>query len=361
MRRPGDQQVRCGIVLAAGEGKRLEPLVRQLRGDSLPKQYVTFIGRRSMLEHTFARIETMIPRDHVFTVISREHRNYSAVRRQLAGRALATVIEQPENKETAAGILLPLMHVYKRFPEATVAIFPSDHFVFEEDLFMSHVAIAFHAVEQNPSHLVLLGIEPSECELEYGYILPSGTHDQANGLTIQRVGSFIEKPATEAAREMIHKGALWNTMVMVFKVKNLLALVEKINPELYAAFQDILRAIGAPDEKARVPEIYRSLAMENFSKGILQMLPVVQPASLSVLAVRGVLWSDWGLPRSIEKVLRKIDEQESVGQPSASEGRWKSFNDRLRGRRPEAAEEKKRPARREERFPGRVVAPLPQR
>lgn len=363
MRRPADQQVRCGIVLAAGEGKRLEPLVRQLRGDSLPKQYVTFIGHRSMLEHTFARIETMIPRERVFTVISQEHQNYPAVRRQLAGRAAATVVEQPENKETAAGILLPLMHVYKRHPEATVAIFPSDHFVFEEELFMSHVAVAFQAVEENPSLMVLLGIDPSECETEYGYILPNGAGDQPNGLTIQRVGSFIEKPSPEAAREMIEKGALWNTMVMVFKVKNLLAIVERIKPDLYAAFQEILRVIGTRDEKGRVRKIYRNLDMENFSKGILQRLPLFQPASLSVLSVRGVLWSDWGLPRSIEKVLRKIDEQESVGQPRASERLWKNFNDRLHGNRPEILETKKRPARREElkRFGGRTMAPLPPR
>ena len=37
--------LRCGIVLAAGEGKRLQPLIRRLRGDSLPKQYVTLVGK----------------------------------------------------------------------------------------------------------------------------------------------------------------------------------------------------------------------------------------------------------------------------------------------------------------------------
>lgn len=368
MRRPGDQQVRCGIVLAAGEGKRLEPLVRQLRGDSLPKQYVTFIGRRSMLEHTLARAETVIPRDRIFTIVSDEHLNYAPVRRQLAGRVSGTVIRQPENKETAAGILLPLMHVYKKYPEATVAVFPSDHFVFEEDLFMSHVATAFHAVEYNPTLFVVLGIEPSETEPEYGYILPNGaTNEQPAPLTIQRVGRFVEKPSVQTACEMIAKGALWNTMVMIFKVKNLLGIVEKINPRLYASFQEVLKAIGNADEKQRIKEIYSDLKPENFSRGILEKLPIYQPASLSVLSVRGVLWSDWGLPCSIEKVLKRIDEQENVGQPrAAAEGRlWKSFSDRLQvgGRRPEKTEMKKRAARREEfkRYAPRPVALPPTR
>jgi mannose-1-phosphate guanylyltransferase len=359
MRRSVDQQDRCGIVLAAGEGKRLEPLVRQLRGDSLPKQYVTFIGRRSMLEHTFARVEAIIPRERVFTVVSRAHQSYAAARRQLTGRAPGTVVEQPENKETAAGILLPLMHAYKRHPEATVAVFPSDHFIYEENLFMSHVAMAFHAVEQNPSLFVLLGIEPSETESEYGYILPaSADGDQPSAAIIQRVGRFVEKPSFESACELIAKGSLWNTMVMVFKIKNLLALVEKVKPGLYAAFQEVLNAIGTTNEKRRIEEIYNVLNVENFSRGILEKLPLYRPAALSVLAVRGVLWSDWGLPRAIEKVLRTIDNQERVG---ASDGRlWKAFNDRLQlaRRRSELAETKKRAARREHlrRFAGRPAA-----
>jgi mannose-1-phosphate guanylyltransferase len=52
---------RCGVILAAGEGSRLRPFVQKLRGDMLPKQYVNFIGRRSMLEHTFHRAQIARP------------------------------------------------------------------------------------------------------------------------------------------------------------------------------------------------------------------------------------------------------------------------------------------------------------
>jgi hypothetical protein len=40
--------------LAGGESKRLEGYERQLRGKSLPKQYVNFIGTRSMLQYSSA-------------------------------------------------------------------------------------------------------------------------------------------------------------------------------------------------------------------------------------------------------------------------------------------------------------------
>jgi mannose-1-phosphate guanylyltransferase len=56
-----------GLVLAGGEGKRLEDYVRQLRGECLPKQYVNFIGTRSMLEHTLDRAERLIRRNRIMT------------------------------------------------------------------------------------------------------------------------------------------------------------------------------------------------------------------------------------------------------------------------------------------------------
>jgi mannose-1-phosphate guanylyltransferase len=34
----------CGIVLAGGEGGRLQPLIHQLLGFDLPKQYASLIG-----------------------------------------------------------------------------------------------------------------------------------------------------------------------------------------------------------------------------------------------------------------------------------------------------------------------------
>ena len=42
--------IRCGIVLAGGEGQRLRPFVRRFRTDDLPKQYIKFIGGPTHIE-----------------------------------------------------------------------------------------------------------------------------------------------------------------------------------------------------------------------------------------------------------------------------------------------------------------------
>jgi mannose-1-phosphate guanylyltransferase len=130
-----------GLVLAGGEGQRVKNFVRKLRGDDLPKQYVNFTGFYSMLEHTYRRVEKLIPRSRVLTIINQSHLKYPEVREQLRNRQRGTVIVQPVNRETGPGLLLPLTYLYKRDRNAVVAVFPSDQFILEADRLIPHSAV----------------------------------------------------------------------------------------------------------------------------------------------------------------------------------------------------------------------------
>lgn len=299
--------LRCAIVLAAGEGQRLRPFVQKIRGEALPKQYINFIGTRSMLEHTFDRAEKLIPRHRIFTVVGQYHLEHPEVQRQLSSRVGGTVIAQPANKDTLPGILLPLMHLYRRYPESSVVVFPSDHFIAEEDvhLFMLNVALAFRAVERDPSHLVLLGVEPDQLEPEYGYILTDGVESGLESLGIRRVKMFVEKPDPSVTRQLILQGGLWNTMVTVFRTKTFLELVRDMAPKTYKSFQGILEAIGTFGLRERVDEAYQQMDSMNFSTAILQALRPEHPWRLSVLPVREVVWSDWGSAHRVASSLKR--------------------------------------------------------
>jgi len=128
---PASSADRWGIILSGGNGTRLRDLVYRRRADYLPKQYLNFIGKRSMLEHTLHRAEKLIPAQKLLVVITKEHVQFDEVRRQIASRPQECIIVQPENKDTGPGILLPLMHLHKRSPDAIVTVFPSDHFILE--------------------------------------------------------------------------------------------------------------------------------------------------------------------------------------------------------------------------------------
>jgi mannose-1-phosphate guanylyltransferase len=50
---------------------------------------------------------------------------------------------------------------------------------------------------------------------------------------IRRVARFVEKPTRRIARELVDSGALWNTMVMIVKVRTLLQMIERIERECW--------------------------------------------------------------------------------------------------------------------------------
>jgi mannose-1-phosphate guanylyltransferase len=302
---------RCGIVLAAGEGIRLRSFVENLRGYALPKQYVNFIGKRSMLEHTFCRAQKMIPAERLFTVVSERHLQYPEVARQLSSRPRTCIVEQPDNKDTGPGLLLPLAHLHKRYRDSTVVVFPSDHFILEEDLFMDYVDRAFRVVEQDPSKVVLLGMNPSGAEPEYGYIVPGKALHSPLAPDTHEVSRFIEKPEQDVARELVSCGGLWNTLVMVFKAKTFLKAMSRIAPPLYVFFERIWRAVGTPSFKDLVKEVYQQMYPVNLSKGLLELLPLERPPALCVLPVRGIHWSDWG---SEERIIRVLENTGYAGR-----------------------------------------------
>jgi mannose-1-phosphate guanylyltransferase len=295
-----------GLVLAGGEGKRLEGYVRQLRGEPLPKQYVNFIGTRSMLEHTLDRAERLIPRRQILTVVTEHHLLAPAARRQLSDRAPGTVIVQPENKDTGPGILLPLTYLHKRCPDAIVVLFPSDHFILEEDRFIDHVRLAVRAVEQAPSQTVLLAMEAKWAETEYGYVVAGDSNGHIDLCGCRRAAHFVEKPDSTEARLLVAAGALWNTMIMAFRVETLFRQIQTLFPDVASLFSALENMIGTRAEKRKVQEIYLRLRPLNFSKDILEKIAVRFPASISVLPVFQVTWSDWGSPQRLIQIKRSI-------------------------------------------------------
>ena len=315
-------RIRCGIVLSAGDGTRLREFVLQQRGDGLPKQYNAFVGSRSMLEHTFDRAERLIPAQRLFVIVAQEHLAYREVHRQLKAKALGRVIVQPANKETAPGILLPLLYIQKRYPDAIVAVFPSDHFILEEERFMRHVDHGFRVVESDPTRMVLLGLSPLQANPEYGYIVP-GERNALRRSAVRPVKGFVEKPSIETARNIIAGGALWNTMVMIFTCKTLLSAIRSAAPALHRSFKPIQNAIGTADEQRVIEKVYHTLPSLNFSRGVLEALPGRHRPGLAVLPVRGVTWSDWGTRERVSHMLRRLGKSDNAAPPRAVSQREK--------------------------------------
>jgi mannose-1-phosphate guanylyltransferase len=199
---------------------------------------------------------------------------------------------------------LPLTYLQKRNPNAIVAVFPSDQFVLEADRLMRHIRLAHAVVQRHPSNLVLLGVEPSYEESDYGYIV-SCTHRDISGWGVKKVEAFVEKPDVLEAHELIRRGALWNTMVMVFNAGTLFRWVKEIAPDIFRHFARIYDAIGTSAEASTVCSEYAHMRTMNFSKDLLEPL-AKQTGRLTVLPVTNLTWSDWGSESRILSSLASI-------------------------------------------------------
>ncbi len=153
-----------------------------------------------------------------------------------------------------------------------------------------------------PWALMLLGIEPSSPETEYGWIEPAERPLLVDD-GIFPIRRFVEKPSAHLARRLFARRCLWNSLVMVGWVGTLLALVETAAPELVRAFEPVDRALGSAREWLVLERTYASLPAVNFSRRVLAKVP----GSLVTIRARGFEWSDWGNPRRVIASLRRAN------------------------------------------------------
>ncbi|MGD1044347.1 MAG: sugar phosphate nucleotidyltransferase [Bacteroidota bacterium] len=287
-----------GIVLAGGEGKRLQEFIRKRYGAERPKQYSAIIGKRSMLRHTLDRVEKIIPPKQLQIVVSRKHRKY--LPEVLKEREKKAVLVAPENRESAASVYLALSHIYFRDPDAVVAIFPSDHFIGEEERFLFYVERAISFIGEHPDHVVLLGIKPTDANPEYGWIEPNKNFLLHEGNRFYKVISFREKPNLEEAQKLFDKGCLWNSLVLAARCETLVKMYRQQLKVIYDAFKKGKSVYGTDEEESFIVDAFENIPSRSFSKCVLEVIP----ESLFVLRVEGILWSDWGTK---EQVLKDLD------------------------------------------------------
>ena len=275
------------LVLAGGDGIRLQSLTRLIAGAPLPKQYCRILGDRSLLEATLERVAPLVPAERTLAIVNRAH--LALARPQLARLPAANVLAQPRNLDTGPGILVSLLELARRDADATVAIFPSDHDIRDEAAFRGHVLEMARLVARRPDEIVLLGARPDRPETGYGYVAP-GRRVEDTGAAF-RVLAFHEKPARSLAARIIRRGGLWNSFVMVGGVARFIALLRALRPD------DVARLAPLPADPDALGPAYDQMPPWNFSRGFLARIP----QHLLVFRADGLGWSDWGTPESIER------------------------------------------------------------
>jgi mannose-1-phosphate guanylyltransferase len=296
------------LILAGGDGTRLQALTREIAGDARPKQFCSILDGETLLEQTRRRVDLTCRYDQQVIVVTRQHEPY--YRYLAAELSPGRLVVQPENRGTGPGIVYPLIRILDLAGDVPVAIFPSDHYVVDDLAFSSYVQSAVETVGQRRDIVVLLGIEADRPETEYGWIEPSEVPlPLAGGDPTFPVRRFWEKPSAEHASALLQRGCLWNSFVMVGRVSVFLELVRATAPGLVAAFELIgrsRRGVASADVTV-IERLYHRLPTVNFSEDILAR----GTERLVTIRVKSVHWSDWGSPHRVVASLRRAGVQPS--------------------------------------------------
>jgi mannose-1-phosphate guanylyltransferase len=287
------------VVLAGGEGVRLRPLTRLICGDDRPKQYVPLLGPRTLLEQTLERVGRLVPPERTVVVGHERQAPYlGALGTRHTG---VTLLLQPDDRGTAAAILLATHWIMRGHPEAQVGVFPSDHFVLEQGPFATGVRAAASASRALRGRMVLLGAQPTEADPQYGWIEPGALiGPERRGVhTVQR---FWEKPTAEKAAVCLASGCLWNTFVLIGSAAVIADAGREAVPELECRVRRAVEFAGTELEGWALSQAYAYAPRADFSRAVLQALA---PA-LAVLRMPPCCWSDLGTPERVVRTVKTL-------------------------------------------------------
>lgn len=300
------------LVLAGGDGARLATLATDPRGNTVPKQFCSLNGGKSLLRASLQRAQRIVPRLRVCAIVARSHEHFW--RPALCSLPPRNVIVQPRNCGTANGVLLGVLSILQRDPLARIISLPADHHVRDEKSLCASVRAAAAQLTRARNDLLLIGIEPDEVDPELGYIVPGAPV----GDGVSRVAQFVEKPNEAVARDLIARGAVWNSFILAAHGTTVVGCMREHYPEIVNGMITALaQELACGTNAGALDDFYARLPTVDFSRSVAQGAE----STLRVFTAPACGWSDLGTPRRVWDVLQRMWGAQPRGARVGSPGR----------------------------------------
>ena len=271
----------CAVVLAGGDGVRLQGLTSKIDGDSRPKQFSKIFGERSLLSHTRERLNPIFGDNRLMFVVTKKHHSFYA--EELSDVESSRVLEQPANRGTGVAIIAALLQLLEQDVDPIVGIFPSDHYYADNAAFAATVKSAINISSEHDESIVLIGAKPEWPEVEFGWIEPGATITNGTRTPLFGVSRFCEKPRLVEARSLMSKGGLWNTFITVGRAG---AFLKLLSATVLPAMTSMAEAVA----DGNLESVYEEIETIDFSKHVLSL----QTDGLLVMADNTSGWADLG-------------------------------------------------------------------
>jgi len=174
-----------------------------------------------------------------------------------------------------------------------------NYYIADESVFCCYMDAAFLEARRNPATVILLGAPPDTPEVEYGWIEPGPPLSRAATQRFQ-VRRFWEKPQRTLASALMNLGCLWNTFIMVGRVKAFLRLFQRAAPAHFGVLYPAMSG-RLPFDHVAWSDFFTRIPLTNFSQAVL----AAQPRTLAVFPAHGLGWSDLGDPIRVLSIARR--------------------------------------------------------
>jgi len=208
-----------------------------------------------------------------------------------------------KNTAPAVALLCRILEL-RGMTQEIVGVFPSDHLIADEAMFIRAVRLAEQLAAQG--YIATLGIEPSSPSTGYGYIqLGQESLLKEGGLSARQVLRFREKPNAQLAREFLAAGDhVWNAGMFLFRVADMIQHFREYQPRLW----DKIHQIDAHMENAA----YNYALVDAISLDYAIMEKVPKQACVPC----DIGWSDVG---SWDEVARIAEESNQIRSRSKAQ------------------------------------------
>lgn len=286
-------------IMAGGVGSRFWPASRE----SLPKQFLDILGvGKSLIQLTYERALRLVPKENILIATNKKYKKL--VNEHLPEITDNQILLEPSRNNTAPCIAYVALKISNTAPNATFAVWPSDHVILKEEEFISKMNLAFSHAEQGDA-LITLGIQPTRPDTGYGYI---EVNHKDGAQAIEKVIQFKEKPDLDTAKQYLDAGNyFWNAGIFIWSIKAVTEAFKNNAPSILEVLGEDLTKYNTSEEQEYIDRVYPNTEKISVDYALLERSNNVYtiPADIG--------WSDLGTWNSLHAYLEK-DEYGNVMQ-----------------------------------------------
>ncbi|MEZ5943760.1 MAG: mannose-1-phosphate guanylyltransferase [Planctomycetaceae bacterium] len=251
------------VIMAGGSGTRFWPLSRK----SVPKQFLSLGGDRSLIQQAFDRCQPWIPGERTWVVTNERLADLTSD--HLPEVPASQILLEPCGRNTAPCIALAAMCLLKRDPDATMLVMPADHVIGPAERFQAAVETASQLISDSPDSLVLFGVPPTYPSTGFGYIERADVIPGHSGAF--QVQAFREKPNREIAEEYLRAGTFfWNCGIFVWRADQILEAIRTHEPEMAALADELKPHFGQDSWNTKLVELFPQMKSISIDFAVLE-------------------------------------------------------------------------------------------